>query len=70
MEQLREIGTVKWFDSIKSYGFISRPPGDDLFVHSSRIVGEYPRQGDRVSFLVAEGRKGKIADDVRVERDA
>jgi CspA family cold shock protein len=34
---MAEQGTVEWFNSAKSYGFISRQNGEDLFVHSSAI---------------------------------
>jgi CspA family cold shock protein len=62
-------GTVKFFNTEKGYGFISREDGDDLFVHYSNIQGEGFRsldQGDRVEFDVAPGRKGDEAQNVRV----
>ena len=69
----RETGTVKWFDSGKGYGFISRE-GDlpDVFVHFSAIVGGGSKtleDGERVEFDVAEGSKGPTAAGVtRVDR--
>ena len=48
-------GTVKWFSAEKGYGFISRPDGDDVFVHFSAIEGEGYRnleQGETVEFEV------------------
>lgn len=60
-------GTVKWFNANKGYGFITEDGGDDLFVHQSDIQAEGYRslnEGDRVSFNVVEGDKGKKAADV------
>jgi CspA family cold shock protein len=61
-------GTVKWFSSEKGYGFI-RPDdgGEDLFVHRSGIAGEGPEsldEGDKVTYEVAQGRKGLQAQNV------
>jgi CspA family cold shock protein len=64
----REIGTVKWFDSKKGYGFIERQSGGDIFVHHSAIIAEGFRnlmEGDRVEFTVVQGKKGPAASDVR-----
>lgn len=61
-------GTVKWFNSEKGFGFISREVGDDLFVHFSSIQGDGYRsleEGQRVQFDVAPGRKGEEAQNVR-----
>ena len=61
-------GTVKFFNSEKGYGFISRPDGDDVFVHYSNIQGSGYRsleEGQRVEFDVAPGRKGEEAQNVR-----
>ncbi len=65
----REVGTVKWFDSAKGYGFISREQGEDVFVHFRAIRGDGFRtleEGQRVEFNVAQGQKGLQADDVAV----
>jgi CspA family cold shock protein len=62
-------GTVKFFNSEKGYGFITRDQGDDVFVHFSNIQGEGYRsltQGQQVEFDVAPGRKGEEAQNVRV----
>ena len=62
-------GTVKFFNAEKGYGFISRPDGDDVFVHYSNIQGSGYRtleQGQQVEFDVAPGRKGEEAQNVRV----
>jgi cold shock protein len=62
-------GTVKFFNSEKGYGFISREQGDDVFVHYSGIEGSGYRsleEGQRVQFEVVKGRKGDEAQQVRV----
>ena len=56
-------GTVKWFNPEKGYGFISRPDGDDLFVHFSEIQMEGFKtldEGQAVSFDVTTGQNGKL----------
>ena len=61
-------GTVKFFNSEKGFGFISREQGDDVFVHYSNIEGRGYRsleEGQRVEFDVAPGRKGEEAQNVR-----
>ncbi len=61
-------GTVKWFNPTKGYGFISRPNGEDVFVHFKAIVGEGYKtlnEGDRVQFDVERGPKGLQATNVQ-----
>jgi CspA family cold shock protein len=61
-------GTVKFFNSEKGYGFISREGGADVFVHYSNIQGSGYRsldEGQKVEFDVAPGRKGEEAQNVR-----
>jgi CspA family cold shock protein len=67
MSEEREIGTVKWFNNGKGYGFIEREEGDDLFVHYSAILGEGYRsleEGQRVEFNIEESPKGLQAANV------
>ena len=63
----QEMGTVKWFNAAKGFGFITRENGDDVFVHFRSIQGKGHRslgEGQRVVFSVAEGDKGLQAVDV------
>ena len=66
----RVLGTVKWFNASKGYGFISRESGDgDVFVHHNEIKGEGFKtlnEGDSVEFVVTQGQKGPAANDVSV----
>ena len=65
----REIGTVKWFNSSKGFGFIQRETGGDVFVHYRSIRSEGYRsleEGMRVEFSVTQGQKGLQAEDVSV----
>ena len=62
-------GTVKWFNSDKGYGFISREGAEDVFVHYSAIQMDGYRtldEGQRVEFDVGPGKKGREAQNVRV----
>jgi len=64
------VGTVRFFDAKKGYGFLSRPDGaGDVFVHASSIQGLAPpvlRQGQHVRFEMTTGRKGDEACNVMV----
>ena len=66
----RILGTVKWFNSGKGYGFIEREDGDDVFVHFSAIredgFNSYRNleEGQKVEFAVEQGPKGLQATDV------
>jgi CspA family cold shock protein len=65
----RIIGTVKWFNGSKGYGFIEREGGADVFVHFSAIEGDGYRnleEGQRVEFTVEQGAKGPQASNVVV----
>ena len=62
-------GEVKWFNSDKGYGFITRESGPDVFVHFRQIKSSGYKtldQGQLVRFSVVEGRKGPEAENVEV----
>jgi CspA family cold shock protein len=63
------LGTVKWFNSSKGYGFISPDDGSaDIFVHYSSIEGRGYRElteGQKVEFDTTQGPKGPQASAVR-----
>jgi len=61
------IGTVKWFNNSKGFGFIGRDDGADVFVHFTAISGEGYKslqEGDRVEFEIVQGPKGPQAANV------
>lgn len=63
----REEGNVKWFNVSKGFGFITLDNDEEIFVHFRSIRGEGRRSlrdGQRVSFVVAESDKGPQAEDV------
>jgi cold shock protein len=67
MQKMSE-GKVKWFNEQKGFGFIEQDGGGDLFVHYSAIqAGGFKTlaEGQRVSFDVAQGKKGPAAENVK-----
>ncbi|HEX2980129.1 MAG TPA: cold-shock protein [Anaerolineaceae bacterium] len=63
----RIIGTVKWFNAEKGYGFLAQENGQDVFVHFSAIQTEGYRtlaEGQKVEFSVERGPKGLQAANV------
>ena len=64
----RHIGTVKWFNNAKGFGFITMPDRpDDIFVHFRAIQGDGYRslnEGQEVEFILVEGPKGLQAEEV------
>lgn len=62
------LGTVKFFNAEKGYGFISREDGPDVFVHFSQIQSsgfKTLQEGQKVEFDAGPGRKGDEARDAR-----
>jgi CspA family cold shock protein len=62
------VGTVKWFNADKDYGFIAPESGEDLFVHFSAIQSAGYRsldEGQAVEFDITQGQKGPQAANVR-----
>ena len=61
------IGTVKWFDESKGFGFIAQESGPDVFAHHSAIQSNGFRtlaEGQRVEFNVTQGAKGPQASNI------
>jgi CspA family cold shock protein len=62
------VGTVKWFNDAKGFGFIEpENGGEDIFAHFSAIKMEgfrTLRQGGRVSFELVQGPKGQLAQNI------
>jgi CspA family cold shock protein len=57
----RVVGTVKWFNASKGYGFIEREGGADVFVHYTAIQMDGYRslqEGQKVEFSIEQGPKG------------
>jgi CspA family cold shock protein len=65
----RVIGTVKWFNGDKGYGFLAREGGPDVFVHYTAIESEGFRnlqEGQKEEFTIEKGPKGLQAASVKV----
>jgi CspA family cold shock protein len=62
------VGTVKWFNASRGYGFIKPESGDDVFVHVSAYQGDGDRsleEGQAVEFDITQSPKGPQAANVR-----
>ncbi len=63
---MKEKGTVKFFNGLKGFGFITGSNGKDYFVHSSNLNGSILTEGTKVEFEVRQGQKGLEAFNVSV----
>ena len=69
MKMEKSIGTVKWFDNAKGFGFIVNDAQEDVFVHFREIEGDGFKtlaEGQQVEYNETQGEKGLLATDVVV----
>ncbi|MFT4020264.1 MAG: cold-shock protein [Acinetobacter sp.] len=62
------LGTVKWFNETKGFGFIQAETGQDVFAHFKEIKADGFKtlhEGQRVEFVLAEGKKGPQATEIK-----
>lgn len=64
---MRKNGVVKFFNQEKGFGFITVKNEKDVFVHANDLNGITIKEGDKVSFETAEGKKGTNAVEVDLE---
>ncbi len=59
------IGTVKFFNGAKGFGFITNDEtSEDIFVHVTSLEGVKINEGDKVEYSEEDGKKGKVAAEV------
>lgn len=61
------VGTVKWFNDTKGFGFITQESGPDVFAHFSAIKSDgfkSLKEGQKVEFSVTQGQKGPQAEEI------
>jgi CspA family cold shock protein len=72
MESVMTKGTVKWFNDVKGFGFITPDDGTaDMFAHFSAITAKgfkSLKEGQKVSFEVVKGAKGLQAANIQPDQ--
>ena len=69
MSSNKSIGTIKWFNNEKGYGFIINPDSEDAFVHYRSVLGEGYKtlaEGQSVKFIQFKSEKGWQAAEVEL----
>ena len=69
MQYEKTVGTVKWFSTEKSYGFILSPEGEDVFVHYRAILVDgfkNLQEGQKVRYIQVKSDKGWQAAEVEL----
>ncbi|RZK41085.1 MAG: cold shock domain-containing protein [Pedobacter sp.] len=62
-----QLGTVKFFNETKGFGFIVPANGDaEIFVHVSGLIDQI-RENDQVSYDIENGKKGLNAVNVKID---
>lgn len=70
-ESSSQSGEIKWFDSVKGYGFIKQSTGEDVFIHINELRKSGVKavmEGAKVSFTPNSGPKGAFATNIKVDQ--
>jgi cold shock CspA family protein len=56
-----EFGTIRWFDKVKGYGFVTRDDGVDVFLHARSLpLNIVPQSGERIRFMTQAQPDGRL----------